>query len=33
MAGFQLSELKLSGNFPGAAGKITEEHAIYYYEN
>jgi len=33
MTSFQLSELKLSGNFPGAAGKITKEHGIYYYEN
>jgi len=33
MAGLQLNELKLTGYFPGAAGKITEEHGIYYYEN
>jgi len=33
MAGFKLSELKLSGYFPGVVGKITEEHGIYYYEN
>lgn len=33
MAGFQLSELKLTGYFPGIVGKITEFHATYYYEN
>jgi GNAT superfamily N-acetyltransferase len=33
MAGFQLSELKLTGYFPGVVGKITELHATYYYEN
>jgi GNAT superfamily N-acetyltransferase len=26
-------ELKLTGYFPGVVGKITEIHAIYYYEN
>jgi len=30
---FQLGELKLIKYFPGIVGKITEEHAIYYYEN
>jgi GNAT superfamily N-acetyltransferase len=30
---FQLGELKLIKYFPGVVGKITEEHAIYYYEN
>ena len=33
MADSRLSELKLTGYFPGVAGKITQEHAIYYYEN
>jgi GNAT superfamily N-acetyltransferase len=33
MRSFQLSELKLTGYFPGVVGKITEEHAIYYSEN
>jgi len=33
MANFQLSEVKLTGYFPGVVGKITEQHAIYYYEN
>ena len=27
------SKINLSGYFPGIIGKITEEHAIYYYEN
>jgi len=30
---FELNQLKLTGYFPGIVGKITEEHAIYYYEN
>jgi GNAT superfamily N-acetyltransferase len=30
---FKLSGLKLTGYFPGVIGKITQEHAIYYYEN
>jgi len=30
---FELSGLELTGYFPGVVGKITEEHAIYYYEN
>jgi len=30
---FQLSELKLTKYFPGIVGKITEEHAIYYFKN
>jgi len=33
MAGSRLSELELTGYFPGVVGKITEEHATYYYEN
>ena len=30
---FQLGELKLTKYFPGIVGKITEEHAIYYFKN
>ena len=30
---FELSQLKLTGYFPGIVGKITEEHAIYYFEH
>jgi len=30
---FELSQLKLTGYFPGVIGKITQEHGIYYYEN
>ncbi len=33
MTRFELSDLKLTGYFPGVIGKITQEHAIYYYEN
>ncbi|MBW1672985.1 MAG: GNAT family N-acetyltransferase, partial [Deltaproteobacteria bacterium] len=33
MTRFQLGELKFIKCFPGIVGKITEEHAIYYYEN
>jgi len=33
MANFQLSEVKLTGYFPGVVGKITGQHGIYYYEN
>lgn len=33
MTGFQLGEIKLTGYFPGVVGKITELHAVYYYEN
>jgi GNAT superfamily N-acetyltransferase len=31
--GFQLSDVQLTGYFPGAIGKITELHATYYYDN
>ncbi len=31
--GFQLSDVQLTGYFPGAIGKITELHATYYHEN
>ena len=30
---FQLSDVQLTGYFPGAIGKITELHAIYYHDN
>jgi GNAT superfamily N-acetyltransferase len=33
MVGLRLNDLKLTGYFPGAAGKVIEEHGIYYYEN
>jgi len=33
MKSFELSQLNVGGYFPGIVGKITEEHAIYYYEN
>jgi GNAT superfamily N-acetyltransferase len=31
--GFQLSDVQLTGYFPGAIGKITELHATYYHQN
>jgi GNAT superfamily N-acetyltransferase len=31
--GFQLSDVQLTGYFPGAIGKIAELHATYYYDN
>ena len=31
--GFQLSDVRLTGYFPGAIGKITELHATYYHDN
>ena len=30
---FESNQLKLTGYIPGIAGKIIEEHGIYYYEN
>ena len=33
MVKHELDNLKLSGYYPGVIGKITELHAIYYFEN
>ncbi|MFO8164372.1 MAG: GNAT family N-acetyltransferase [Thermodesulfobacteriota bacterium] len=29
----KVDQLRLTGYYPGIVGKITEEHAVYYYEN
>jgi GNAT superfamily N-acetyltransferase len=33
LKGFHPNELELHGYYPGAVGKITEAHAVYYYEH
>lgn len=33
MSHFPLNDVKLTGYFPGAIGKITELHATYYHDN